>query len=73
MNRPGEQIQIPLVSLSLAVVTGANFQGEIHPGQLGQVAAMIKHKVKARNLETGSSGFLIDRRVYQEVSCCSPV
>ena len=61
-NRKGRTVRIPLVSLSVAVVTGANFSGDIHPGQLGQTAAMIKNKVKSRNIETGQSGYLIDRR-----------
>ena len=63
-DRRGRAVRFPLVSLSLAVVTGENFRGVVHPGQLGQVAALIKSQVKARNLESGGSGYLIDRRLY---------
>jgi GGDEF domain-containing protein len=64
VNRKGRAIKVPLVSMSLAVVTEANFTSAVHPGQLGQVAALIKKEIKARNLERGASGFLVDRRVY---------
>ena len=67
-NRKGRKVCVPLVSLSLAVVTGSNFSGDIHPGQLGQTAAMIKNKVKSRNIETGRSGYLVDRRSSHEKS-----
>jgi EAL domain-containing protein (putative c-di-GMP-specific phosphodiesterase class I)/GGDEF domain-containing protein len=61
-NRKGEKVRVPLVSLSLAVVTRANFSDDIHPGQLSQTAAMIKNRVKSRNIKKGGSGYLIDRR-----------
>ena len=65
VSRRGESVQVPLLSLSLAAVTSENFCGNVHPGRLGQVAALIKNKVKAGNLATGCSGCLVDRRVYQ--------
>ena len=63
-DRRGGKNRIPLLSISLAVVTSSNFSDSVHPGKLGQVAALIKKQVKACNMTTGKSGYLIDRRVY---------
>jgi EAL domain-containing protein (putative c-di-GMP-specific phosphodiesterase class I)/GGDEF domain-containing protein len=64
INRQGEKKAIPLVSLSIAVVTEKNFHGVPHPGQLGQVAATLKKQVKLKNREQGESNYLFDRRIY---------
>jgi EAL domain-containing protein (putative c-di-GMP-specific phosphodiesterase class I)/GGDEF domain-containing protein len=64
INRQGEKKAIPLISLSIAVVTEKNFHGVPHPGQLGQVAAMLKKQVKLKNKEQGQSNYLFDRRRY---------
>ncbi len=63
-GRRGGRSKIPLLSLSIAVVTSENFSDEVHPGKLGQVAALIKKQVKSSNMKTGNSGYLVDRRVY---------
>jgi diguanylate cyclase (GGDEF)-like protein len=42
LSRQGKKITIPLISLSIAVITEDNFNGTPHPGQLGQVAAILK-------------------------------
>jgi diguanylate cyclase (GGDEF)-like protein len=62
VNRKGEPEEIPLVTLSLAVLGRENLSQYPHPGEIGQLAAALKKRVKASNLETGASGHLIDRR-----------
>jgi EAL domain-containing protein (putative c-di-GMP-specific phosphodiesterase class I)/GGDEF domain-containing protein len=64
VNRAGKEESVPLVTLSLAVVSSENFKRPPHPGRIGQVVAYLKHRVKAVNAETRRSGFLIDRRTY---------
>ncbi len=64
VNRAGKEESVPLVTLSLAVVSSENFRRPPHPGRIGQVVAYLKHRVKAVNAETRRSGFLIDRRTY---------
>ncbi|MBN2040133.1 MAG: GGDEF domain-containing protein [Spirochaetes bacterium] len=64
-SRQGEKKSIPLIALSVAAVTDSNFTNPPHPGQLGQVSAMLKKRVKAQNKESGYSGYLFDRREYQ--------
>lgn len=63
VNRHGKTASIPLLSLSIAVLTEKNFSGTPHPGQIGQIAAMLKKQVKILNLMSGKSGFLADRRI----------
>ena len=65
-NRKGQKEKIPLLSMSIAVVTEKNFNGIPHPGQLGQVAALVKKEVKKRNSESGCSGYLFERRMYND-------
>jgi EAL domain-containing protein (putative c-di-GMP-specific phosphodiesterase class I)/GGDEF domain-containing protein len=64
INRQGEKKAIPLISLSIAVITDKNFNGVPHPSQLGQMAAMLKKQVKIKNREQGKSSYLFDRRRY---------
>jgi EAL domain-containing protein (putative c-di-GMP-specific phosphodiesterase class I)/GGDEF domain-containing protein len=68
MNRQGDLVPVPLVTVSLAVVTNENFLRPPHPGKLGQSVAHLKTRIKAVNAETCSSGFLRDRRLYDSIS-----
>jgi hypothetical protein len=68
VNRKGEPEEIPLVTLSLAVLGRENLSQSPHPGEIGQLAAALKRRVKISNMETGASGHLIDRRR----SSCDP-
>ncbi|MFP4381002.1 MAG: GGDEF domain-containing protein [Candidatus Sumerlaeia bacterium] len=61
-NRLGEEVKVPLVTLSLAVLTEENTGPSPHPGQFGQISASLKKKIKANNAESGKSGYLRDRR-----------
>jgi hypothetical protein len=51
-----------LVTLSLAVITSEHIAGMPASGQLGQIAASLKSKIKAINAAEGRSGFLLERR-----------
>lgn len=64
-NRQGEIEDIPLVALSLAVVTDSNFSTCPHPGRLSEIAALLKKKIKSINAHAPKSDYLTDRRVYQ--------
>lgn len=63
-NRKGELEEVPLVTLSIAVVTQRNFRRPPHPGKLGQSVAHLKGKIKEINYKNKTSGFLFERRVY---------
>jgi hypothetical protein len=41
---------------------GENVHARPYPGQIGQIAASLKKKVKAENARTRRSGWLADRR-----------
>ncbi len=57
VDRRGRQEKVPLVSLSIAVVT--NRHREIaHPGELARIAAQLKQKAKA----TPGSAVVVDQR-----------
>ncbi|MFH0976349.1 MAG: bifunctional diguanylate cyclase/phosphodiesterase [Spirochaetota bacterium] len=64
IDRKGEKTAIPLISLSIAVITEKNFQRVPHPRQLGQIAAKLKKQVKIRNRQSGKSSFIFERRRY---------
>ncbi len=64
VNRQEELKAIPLITMSIAVLTEKNFNGIPHPGQLGQVAAGLKRQVKIKNKEEGGSNCLFERRQY---------
>jgi EAL domain-containing protein (putative c-di-GMP-specific phosphodiesterase class I)/GGDEF domain-containing protein len=63
-NRKGEKEKIPLVTLSIAVVTSKNFSVAVHPGKLSQSVALLKGKIKSINKLSGKSSFIKERRVY---------
>ena len=63
-NRQGEEVQTPLVALSLAVVTEKNFEVSPHPGRLSEIAAHLKKKIKTINKDQPKSDYLQERRTY---------
>lgn len=67
-NRKGTEEFVPLVTMSVAVVTHQNFSQPPHPGKLGQSVALLKSKVKEINYATKTSGHLFERRVYPDDS-----
>ena len=64
LNRAGEEQEIPLVTVSLAVILETNLPENPHPGVLSRESAALKSLVKKRNAQTRKSGFLLDRRRY---------
>lgn len=63
-NREGNLVDIPLVTLSLAVLKSPNFHNQPHPAFLAQVAANLKKQVKRETKSSKLSNFLIERRFY---------
>ncbi len=64
VNRQGNEVDTPLVALSLAVITQDNFATAPHPGKLSEIAANLKRKIKLQNREQPKSDYIIDRRLY---------
>jgi hypothetical protein len=62
VDRQGNHQDIPLVTLSLAVIGSDNFNGRPNPAQFGEVVAELKKKAKALNAAHRCSVYLIDRR-----------
>ncbi len=65
-DRSGQQVQVPLVTLSLAVVTSENL-AEHCPDKaekIGQITASLKKVVKNQNAQTGKSGYCFERRFH---------
>jgi diguanylate cyclase (GGDEF)-like protein len=62
VNRKGEPEEMPLVTLSLAVLGRENLGPNPHPGEIGQLAASLKRSVKTTNALAGTSSYLVDRR-----------
>jgi diguanylate cyclase (GGDEF)-like protein len=61
VDRQGREISVPLVTLSVAVVSREIVEAD-HPGVLAQMAASLKRKVKEVTASSGRSGFLYERR-----------
>lgn len=59
INRQGIQVNVPLVTMSVAVVPGTVDGPQRHPRDLGEIAARLKRRIKARNDQTRASGFLL--------------
>ncbi len=64
VNRQGEEVETPLVSLSLAIVSEKNFTFAPHPARLAEIAALLKKKIKALNDSFPNSAYLEERRKY---------
>jgi EAL domain-containing protein (putative c-di-GMP-specific phosphodiesterase class I)/GGDEF domain-containing protein len=65
-DRQGHQVDVPLVSLSLAVITSESFHEEPHPAQLAEIAASLKKQIKQKYSRTAQSGFMVERRQYDD-------
>lgn len=72
-DRQGNVVEIPLVTLSLAVITSHNGIDAAHSAAFGSMSASLKKKVKSLNSETGQSGFLFERRRYDEIGLGGPL
>jgi EAL domain-containing protein (putative c-di-GMP-specific phosphodiesterase class I)/GGDEF domain-containing protein len=66
-DRRGQEVEVPLVTLSVAVVPCEALQSAGHPGALAQVAASLKRKVKQMTSASRRSEFLFERRKLRPV------
>jgi EAL domain-containing protein (putative c-di-GMP-specific phosphodiesterase class I)/GGDEF domain-containing protein len=64
-DRRGQEVSVPLITLSVAVVPSESVSGTDHPGALAQMAASLKRKVKETSSASGKSAFLFERRRLQ--------
>lgn len=64
-NREGKTEELALVTLSLAVISSDNLRGPSSLEQISVLAASLKKRIKMLNAQTRTSGFLVDRRIYQ--------
>jgi EAL domain-containing protein (putative c-di-GMP-specific phosphodiesterase class I)/GGDEF domain-containing protein len=61
-DRRGQEVEVPLVTLSVAVVPRDAVQSAEHPGAFAQMAASLKRKVKEMTSASRRSEFLFERR-----------
>ncbi len=61
-DRRGQEVEVPLVTLSVAVVPCEAAQSADHPAALAQMAASLKRKAKEMTAASRKSGFLFERR-----------
>jgi diguanylate cyclase (GGDEF)-like protein len=66
-DRRGQEVSVPLVTLSVAVVPCDSAQSAEHPGALAQMAASLKRKVKEMTTAEGRSAYLFERRKLKPV------
>lgn len=66
-DRLGEIVQVRLVTLSLAAVESSRLGRDVHPAELTEIAASLKHRAKQITAREKKSAFCFDRRVYEEV------
>lgn len=67
-DRRGEIVQVRLVTLSLAAVESRQLGKSLHPAELTEIAASLKHRVKQITAERKASAFCFERRDYNENS-----
>lgn len=66
-DRRGRRVEVPLVTLSLAVIDSRHLAGDVHPAHLAQIAASLKARVKGSTEIERRSGFAFERRnVYAD-------
>lgn len=61
-DRKGNRVQVPLVTLSLAVLDSRRMGGTVHPASLSGLAASLKKKVKEQAATSRTSAFMFERR-----------
>jgi diguanylate cyclase (GGDEF)-like protein len=67
-DRRGQEVSVPLVTLSVAAVPVEAVQTAEHPGALAQMAASLKRKVKEMTAERRRSAYLYERRRLRPVT-----
>ncbi|MFL5343587.1 MAG: bifunctional diguanylate cyclase/phosphodiesterase [Hyalangium sp.] len=61
-DRKGTSVEVPPVTLSLAVLDSRKMGGHVHPASLSGLAASLKKKVKELAASTRASTFMFERR-----------
>jgi len=61
-DRRGQQVEVPLVTLSLAVIDSRRLRGDVHPAELAQLASSLKARVKGITEIDRRSAFVFERR-----------
>ena len=61
-DRSGNQVRVPLTTLSLAVIGSERLDQKPHPALLAQSAASLKKKVKSETKARGKSGYCYEQR-----------
>ena len=61
-DRQGTLVQVPLVTLSLAVLDSRRMGGNAHPASFSGLAASLRKKVKERAATSRTSAFMFERR-----------
>ena len=64
IDRQGNPLKAPLVTMSLAVINSNNVWDDPHPALFSEVAASLNKKVKQMTNKTGQSGFMFERRLH---------
>ena len=67
-DRRGQEVEVPLVTLSVAVVPCDAMRSTEHPGALAQMAASLKRKVKEMTTNSRKSEYLFERRRPRSVT-----
>jgi hypothetical protein len=61
-DRVGNQVRVPLTTLSLAAISSDRLDQKPHPALLAQIAASLKKKVKNETKARGKSGYVYEQR-----------
>lgn len=61
-DRAGNQVRVPLTTLSLAVIGSDKLDQKPHPALLAQIAASLKKKVKGETKARGQSAYVFEQR-----------
>ena len=64
VDRRGNKIETPLVTMSMAVIDSGKVWQDPHPALFSEVAASLKKKVKQMTSKTRESGFLYEQRLH---------
>lgn len=62
VDRRSQRVEVPLATLSLAVIDSRRLSGDIHPARLAQIAASLKAQAKRVTETERRSGFAFERR-----------
>lgn len=62
--RRGARLEVPLTTLSIAVVPIRQFGSSAHPAFISQVAASLKKKAKEDSRRLGRSAFVVEQRRF---------